>query len=730
MIPFSGIRVVEASKTISCSIAGMLLCDNGADVVKICKEYEIFVPLDRGKRVVVDWDEKDIGRLIGHCDIVICDSTDSNVERLGNQRMQKDASFLMLLLEAPENVSYEFLDIASNALGCAYERPLGPPKFHPFPIVFVMQGIFGACALVAQLIARKRFGTGQKVVVPLENAGVLAQTLIATQKMGIPRGFLPFQMVASPFMGVYPCKDKRYIYLHIAFPEHNRLFFELLKEKNIEPRLVELLEKVISFETRRDPSKVRTPKEAKTIREGLKRLFSTREASWWEDNFAKDICCVKVRSFDEWVSETLDTGDFVEIEDSKLGRVRALGRLVSFDGSGEFSVSAPKIVKADKVLKRWEATQEALENARFLETTPPPLEGMKVLDLSRVIAGPMCSRLLAFFGAECITIQNPSSLDWSLLFHILFGAGKKSVTLDYRTESGKALLRRCLEEKRFDVFVQNWRSPDVAKKIGLDEESIRMITPDIVYVHINAFGERGKFASYPGFEQVVQAVSGVEHSYGQERPRLLPIAVADIGAGSLAAFGALTGIYHKLQTGRGCSVRVHLTTITNLLQVRQLDQKTDKNYAAKVHIVRCLDGYVLISGISAVPWIRMLLQKTKRVVHEFGQRGFAIRVNPIKEVCLRLANRKEEGLRVRKAIYDGIKKPVAFIPIPISMSKSKVGEKFLTPVRGAHTTEFLKDLGMEEEEGVGVIEYPKEMGVLRYAFKTIVWLWHIFREKL
>jgi crotonobetainyl-CoA:carnitine CoA-transferase CaiB-like acyl-CoA transferase len=728
--PFNGIRVIEASKTLSCAISGMLLKDNGAEVVKVCKPNEIFAALDRGKLVVTDSNENEIGQLIQHSDVLICDGTDKLVERLGSEHVQKDPSFLFILLEAPQNVPYEFLDVAGNALACAYERPIGPPKFHPFPVAFVLQGIFGACALVAGLIARKRFGTGQKIVVPLENAGVFAQTLIATQKMGIPRGFLPLQMVASPFMGVYPCKDGRFIYLHIAFPEHNRLFLELLKQKGVSEGLVESLDKAISFQTRKDPSKVRSTNEAKIIRRALKRLFSSREASWWEDNFAQKVCCVRVRSFEEWVSETLDTGDFVDIEDPKWGKMRVLGPLVSFDCNDQSSDISPlEMVKAEEVLQRWETRLNPLDT-KPSEGTPPPLEGMKVLDLSRVIAGPMCSRLLAFFGAECLTIQNPSSLEWSLLFHILFGAGKKSVTLDYRSEEGMALLRRCIEEKKFDVFLQNWRSPDIAKKIGLDEQSIRKVVPQIVYVHINAFGDKGKFASYPGFEQVVQAVSGVEHCYGEGRPRLLPIAIADMGAGALAGFGALVGIYHRLQTGEGCSVRVHLTTITNLLQVRQLDKKNARNDGAKPRIVRCLDGYVLLGGTSEVQWIRMLFQKAQEVERKFGGRYFAIRVNPIKEVCLRLANHKEEALRVRKVLYDGIKKPVAFVPIPISMAKSKVGERFLTPVRGAHTEEFLKELGVEAKEGAGVIEYPKEMGRLRYAFNAIRWAWHAIREKL
>lgn len=191
----------------------------------------------------------------------------------------------------------------------------------------------------------------------------------------------------------------------------------------------------------------------------------------------------------------------------------------------------------------------------------PPLKGIRVLDFSRVIAGPACTQALADMGAEIIKIEDPDGGDDTRRspgpmlgplthFFVAYNRGKRSVALDIGTKEGQALVVRLLE--RCDVLVQNFR-PGVMKRFGLDYDSLKARFPRLVYLSISAYGQSGPMADRPGFDPVLQAESGMMSLTGEaDRPPLRhPLAIIDTLTSVHATAAVLAALYARRDTGRG-----------------------------------------------------------------------------------------------------------------------------------------------------------------------------------
>jgi succinate--hydroxymethylglutarate CoA-transferase len=191
----------------------------------------------------------------------------------------------------------------------------------------------------------------------------------------------------------------------------------------------------------------------------------------------------------------------------------------------------------------------------------PPLEGIRVLDFSRVIAGPACTQALADMGAEIIKIEDPDGGDDTRRgagprvgeqssFFLAFNRGKKSVALDISTPDGQAVIHRLMAE--CDVLVENFR-PGVMKRFGIDYESVRERCPRLVYLSVSAYGQKGTQSDRPGFDPVLQAESGMMSLNGQgDGPPLRhALAMVDTLTSIHATAAILAALYARRDTGRG-----------------------------------------------------------------------------------------------------------------------------------------------------------------------------------
>ncbi len=193
-----------------------------------------------------------------------------------------------------------------------------------------------------------------------------------------------------------------------------------------------------------------------------------------------------------------------------------------------------------------------------------PLAGIKVLDLSRVLAGPYCTALLADLGAEVIKLEPPQGDDYrhigpfkdgeSALF-TLNNRGKQSVVLDLKNPDHVALAQDIAD--RVDVVVENFR-PGVAARLGLGAETLRARNPRLVYCSISGFGQEGPFKDLPAYDLVVQAMSGLMAGTGEEggAPLKTGESIADLIAGLFASWSISAALVQRNATGQGATLDV------------------------------------------------------------------------------------------------------------------------------------------------------------------------------
>jgi crotonobetainyl-CoA:carnitine CoA-transferase CaiB-like acyl-CoA transferase len=194
-----------------------------------------------------------------------------------------------------------------------------------------------------------------------------------------------------------------------------------------------------------------------------------------------------------------------------------------------------------------------------------PLAGIKVVDLSTVVSGPLCAQALGDFGADVVKVEAPPIGDTARIlggiqkagmtgFFAQFNRNKRSVKLDLKSDAGREALLTLIDSA--DVLVENYR-PQVMARLGLGYEVLTERNPRLVYVAINGFGSEGPYASRPAYDMVIQALSGFAKELGSEdSPRLISNLVADKTSGLTALSAVLAALFVRERTGEGQKVEV------------------------------------------------------------------------------------------------------------------------------------------------------------------------------
>jgi len=256
----------------------------------------------------------------------------------------------------------------------------------------------------------------------------------------------------------------------------------------------------------------------------------------------------------------------------------------------------------------------------------PILSGIRVLDLTNVLAGPFATLHLALLGAEVIKIENPKDGDLARKLGIvpalndqLMGtsflaqnSNKKSVTLNTKTPEGKELFKKLV--KTADVLVENFR-PDVMDRLGLGYKVLSEINPRLVYCAISGFGQTGPDAFKPAYDQIIQGLSGVMAINGDERlnPLRAGFPICDTVGGLNAAFAVMAALYHRERTGEGQFIDVAMLdsimplmgwVAANLLIGGQqpMLMGNDNFTAAPSGTFKTKDGYINIAANKQEQW--------------------------------------------------------------------------------------------------------------------------------
>ncbi|MDH5856030.1 CaiB/BaiF CoA transferase family protein [Lampropedia aestuarii] len=197
-----------------------------------------------------------------------------------------------------------------------------------------------------------------------------------------------------------------------------------------------------------------------------------------------------------------------------------------------------------------------------------PLQGVRVLDLSRVFAGPLCGQVLADFGAEVIKVEHPKrgddTRDWGLrigktetTYYNSMNRNKRSITLDLQSEQGIQIVRELLPQ--FDVVIHNFKTGG-AEKLGLGYEQLKAIKPDLIYCAVAGYDSSGPEATRPGYDLVIQGEAGLMALNGEANtpPLKFGVAVVDMMTGMYAAQAVLAALLRRERSGKGRLIEMAL----------------------------------------------------------------------------------------------------------------------------------------------------------------------------
>ncbi len=196
------------------------------------------------------------------------------------------------------------------------------------------------------------------------------------------------------------------------------------------------------------------------------------------------------------------------------------------------------------------------------------LSGVRVLDLTRALAGPYCTLMLGDYGADVIKIElpgrgddtrhwGPPYIDGESAYFLSINRNKRSLTLNLKDPAGREVFMRLA--RNADVVVENF-TPGVVNRLGIDYEAVKAENPRIVYSSISGFGQTGPYREKPAYDQVMQGLGGIMSLTGDPdgQPQKIGVALADIGAGMLAAYAVMTALFHRERTGVGQYIDVSM----------------------------------------------------------------------------------------------------------------------------------------------------------------------------
>lgn len=211
---------------------------------------------------------------------------------------------------------------------------------------------------------------------------------------------------------------------------------------------------------------------------------------------------------------------------------------------------------------------------------PPPLAGLRVLDFSRMLAGPFCTALLADAGADVIKIESPDGDDarhfaprvgGESTYFLLINRGKRSLVLDLKSEAGRRAVYKLAESA--DIVVENFR-PGVAARLGIDYATLAAINPKLVYASISGFGQEGPLSHRPAYDIVAQAMSGIMSVNGPagSGPNRVGESIGDLIAGLQATWSILAALHGRERDGRGQHLDVAMVDSIFAIMITALSQ--------------------------------------------------------------------------------------------------------------------------------------------------------------
>jgi crotonobetainyl-CoA:carnitine CoA-transferase CaiB-like acyl-CoA transferase len=379
------------------------------------------------------------------------------------------------------------------------------------------------------------------------------------------------------------------------------------------------------------------------------------------------------------------------------------------------------------------------------------LSNLRVLDMSRVRAGPNCVRLLADFGADVIRIEPPKGVDPNEGMFAGNREGgdfqnlnrnKRAMTLNLKKPGALDIMMRLV--KTADVVVENWR-PDIKKKLGIDYESLAKVNPRIILASISGFGQEGPYASRPGFDQIMQGMGGLMSVTGipGQGPVRAGLAVADMSAGLYAGIGILTALLERERSGKGQWVHASLLhaqiAMMDFQAARYLNEGDVAGQAGNDHptstpmgLFEASDGSFNLGASGQGNWVRLceLVQhpewiadpdfvneksrtvnrpRCNKILNEVFRtntveywvealNNAGVPAGPVYNVPQMFADKHIKQANISKMVKDKAGNEKGFITQPATLSRTPADVVTTAPQWGEHTQEVLSEVGYSADE--------------------------------
>tara|TARA_Y100001936_G_C16093147_1_gene688573 strand:+ start:6981 stop:8159 length:1179 start_codon:yes stop_codon:yes gene_type:complete len=378
------------------------------------------------------------------------------------------------------------------------------------------------------------------------------------------------------------------------------------------------------------------------------------------------------------------------------------------------------------------------------------LKGLKVIDLTRVRAGPSAVRHFADWGADVIKVELPnisnSDIDLGGARHGSdfqnLHRNKRSITINLKDKEGKKILKKLT--KTADVIVENFR-PNVKKRLGIDYEDLKKENKKLIYASISGFGQTGPYAHLPGFDQVAQGMGGLMSVTGHEGkgPLRVGIPVADLSAGLHCALGILTALYERNISGIGQHVSASLLesqiAMLDFQAARYLINQEIPGQTGNDHPTMTpmgtyptLDGYINIASAGNEMWKRLCkalnIEKytndkdflnddlrtknrkrlTKIIVEALSQgtnNEWILKLNKVSIPCGPINNIEEvfsdpqvKHNNMSQSVIHNKLGNINLVGQPVKLSRTPSNFYKAAPEKGEHTEEILEELGYKSEK--------------------------------
>jgi crotonobetainyl-CoA:carnitine CoA-transferase CaiB-like acyl-CoA transferase len=729
-----GVRVVDFGQWIAGPLAAMLLGDQGAEVMHVDPpggprwKTPANAMFNRGKVCITLDMKSDQGRaharrLLDAADVVVENFRPGVMDRLGfgphdatarNPRLVY-CSLPGFAADDPRASVPAWEGVLGAATGVYLQA--GEARFTAVPISSTFGAIAAAVSIVMALIARERDGLGQRIEIPLFDATFLAIGSAGLLVNGKPEGGRP----DDPWAGIFSCADGRWIRLSLATFRFLERFVDAVGKK---PDWV-----AKGYVQRERPGVLARGTALRERQQAeLSALFRSRTAAEWEAVGRRaDVPLTLIRTTAEWLAteHASEAGIVARVVDPELGSILQPGlavRLTATPGAVRARSVGARDRASDDPLPMWAGGTPSRAGTARLRVA---LEGLRVVDLTQVLAGPTATRTLAEFGADVVKVNNPreegAGYRWQVhRYHTDVNRGKRTILVDLKTREGLDVVHRLVDAA--DVIMQNFRI-GVAERLGLGYEQIRARRPSIVYGSVSFCGYGGRWERVPGYEPNAQAATGMAARMGGESgpPGPQPFAPNDYATGLLGAFAVGLALFHRCRTGAGQHAHTSLVAAATVLQASLLDPSSGSGtpgWDPLQRLYRASDGWFFLgardddrarlAALDGVPHIASLhgraletaLEESfaKRPAHEWVRALTAAGVGaePLVSATALMSDPWVVAHGLSLTRVDARGDAITTIGPPFRLSRTPVVPGALVAAPGADAADVLARLGMAE----------------------------------